>query len=264
MVTISRGLSIILLIVYICSRVFLHNPPAPTELKQIDIDIEILLEEQELAEKEPEVNSWVCLVLLLICVGFTAACTVFLLTSLEVLRGFGGIQEEWFGLILLPFVSFSADAVLALVWYARHVLKYWFGTPSPTESLASTTSIDASIQFVMFWMPVLVILGWITGRPMSLLFDFFEVALLLGAAFLVNYVTAGAKTNWGEGAALVAFYIMIALTAFFYSGQPEIREFLSCKSVADALATGTTDAGLLEKAQEEFQSQVLKQFAHHV
>jgi Ca2+:H+ antiporter len=39
--------------------------------------------------------------------------------------------------------------------------------------------------------------------------DFFEVALLLGACFLVNYVTADAKTNWLEGFLLVAFYLMI-------------------------------------------------------
>lgn len=41
------------------------------------------------------------------------------------------------------------------------------------------------------------------------LIDFFEVACLLGATFLVNYVTADSKTNWAEGFAMVAFYFMI-------------------------------------------------------
>jgi hypothetical protein len=39
--------------------------------------------------------------------------------------------------------------------------------------------------------------------------DLFEVAILLGACFLVNYVTADSKTNWLEGYLLVAFYLMI-------------------------------------------------------
>lgn len=39
--------------------------------------------------------------------------------------------------------------------------------------------------------------------------DLFEVAVLVGACFLVNYVTADAKTNWAEGMALVLFYLMI-------------------------------------------------------
>jgi Ca2+/Na+ antiporter len=39
--------------------------------------------------------------------------------------------------------------------------------------------------------------------------DFFEIAILLGACFIVNYVTADAKTNWIEGYAMVSFYVMI-------------------------------------------------------
>ena len=39
--------------------------------------------------------------------------------------------------------------------------------------------------------------------------DYFEVALLLGAAFLVNYITADAKTNWVEGYVMVSFYAMV-------------------------------------------------------
>lgn len=44
---------------------------------------------------------------------------------------------------------------------------------------------------------------------MSLLFDVFEVAVLLGACLLVNYVTADAKTNWVEGMMMLVFYLMI-------------------------------------------------------
>lgn len=39
--------------------------------------------------------------------------------------------------------------------------------------------------------------------------DLFEVACLIGATFIVNYVTADSKTNWAEGMAMVIFYVMI-------------------------------------------------------
>src|ERR1700694_380946 len=39
--------------------------------------------------------------------------------------------------------------------------------------------------------------------------DLFEVAVLVGACILVNYVTADSKTNWAEGMVLVVFYVMI-------------------------------------------------------
>lgn len=39
--------------------------------------------------------------------------------------------------------------------------------------------------------------------------DLYEVAVLIGACFIVNYVTADSKTNWAEGATMVSFYVMI-------------------------------------------------------
>lgn len=75
--------------------------------------------------------------------------------------------------------------------------------------MASYRHVDDAIQFVMFWAPVVVLLGWIMNRPMSLLFDLFEVAILVGSCFLLNYVTEDSKTNWSEGVMLVALYAMV-------------------------------------------------------
>jgi Ca2+/H+ antiporter len=50
---------------------------------------------------------------------------------------------------------------------------------------------------------------------LPLLLDFFEVAILLAACFIVNYVTADAKTNWLEGYAMVSFYAMIVSEVFY-------------------------------------------------
>lgn len=49
--------------------------------------------------------------------------------------------------------------------------------------------------------------------------DFFEVSILIGACFIVNYVTADAKTNWAEGFAMVAFYLMIVRRFFGILGR---------------------------------------------
>jgi hypothetical protein len=60
---------------YICSRIFLHNPPgddnalrqhpqAPAALKQ---------EEYELIATDPEVNQYVCIAMILVSIGIMAA-----------------------------------------------------------------------------------------------------------------------------------------------------------------------------------------------
>lgn len=40
----------------------------------------------------------------------------------------------------------------------------------PPESLAQARAIDMSIQFLLFWMPFLTLLGWWTNKPVTLLF----------------------------------------------------------------------------------------------
>ena len=97
--------------------------------------------------------------------------------------------------------------------------------------LARGRAIDRSIQFTLWWVPFVVLLGWLSHKPIHMLFgacpgagcalrlaerrvrwhwqDFFEVALLVGSCFLVNYITADSKTNWGEGLIMMAFYAMI-------------------------------------------------------
>ncbi|KAN0135210.1 H+/Ca2+ exchanger Vxc1-like protein [Lactarius tabidus] len=241
----SRGFSVILLVIYIGSRFYLHDPPGKNNAftSHPDISPELLRREKELEEAEPDVNPWACVILLVTCVALAGVTAVFLVESIEYVRGRGNIKEEWFGIVLLPIVSFSADATVAITYFVRQSLKVYLGfrSPLPPESLAQARAIDMSIQFLLFWTPFLTLLGWWTNKPMTLLFDLFEVTLLVGACFLVNYVTADGKTNWAEGSILIAFYAMIVVSAWYYPGQNEVRVMDSCTSIASALINGVTD-----------------------
>ena len=87
------------------------------------------------------------------------------------MRESSGIREEWFGLILLPIVSFSADGVVAIAYFTRSLFNHLIGRKTLVPSqLAKARAIDLSIQFTLFWMPFLVLLGWWTSKPMHLLF----------------------------------------------------------------------------------------------
>ncbi|KAH9053055.1 hypothetical protein EDB87DRAFT_310553 [Lactarius vividus] len=241
---ISRGFAVILLVIYVGSRWYLHDPPGAYNAitPRPDIPEEVLRREKELEEAEPEVNPWACLILLVVTVALMGVTAEFLVDSIEFVREQANIEEEWFGIILLPIVSFSADGTVAITFFIRQSLKAFLDKPQPPESLAQARAIDMSIQFLLFWMPFVTLLGWWTNKPMSMLFDLFEVTLLVGACFLVNYVTADAKTNWAEGTILVAFYTMIGLSAWYYTGQNEVRIMNSCTSVALALVDGVDDS----------------------
>jgi Ca2+:H+ antiporter len=236
MLKVSRGMAIILLAVYICSRVYLHNPPGgELAFEQHDDSSKEQGKQQHAAdnleEEVPAINFSMAVIVSLISVTLMALTAEILVESIEPMRDKFSYSDEWFGLILLPMVSFSADALVSIVNFVRNT---FFGHSVP-HTMASYRHVDDAIQFIMFWAPVLVLLGWIMQRPMSLLFDLFEVAILIGSCFLLNYVTEDSKTNWAEGFMLVALYVMIALSAWFYPQQPEIGLMLSRSSIAQAL-----------------------------
>ncbi|KAF8738185.1 hypothetical protein AX14_011601 [Amanita brunnescens Koide BX004] len=245
--TMSRVLAIVLLVVYVCSRIFLHNPPRDC----IDDDDEEQAKEARRArrakrDEEPEVNQYVCIAMLVICIALLAATVEWLAEDVDSLKS-SAIEMEWFGLILLPLLSFAADGVSTVRNFIHAVVRHFFKGPEPPSPMAKARAIDLSIQFMLFWAPFFIILSWGMGTPFSLLFDFFEVSVLVCACFIVNYVTADSKTNWAEGLAMVAFYVIIAVCAWHYPGQQSIEIMLVAdKSVEEELlriaaaANGTT------------------------
>jgi len=173
-----------------------------------------------------------------ITVVFVAFTAEHLVTNIRGVEERFNLKHQWFGLILLPFVSYSADGVLSVVQFFHSL----FGLGGPhaksrfSSTLAQGRSIDLAIQFLTFWLPFVVIVSWWVSKPMSLLFNIFEVVVLVGSCFLVTFVTVDAKTNWAEGLMMVIFYVMIAIAAWFYPGQSDIRVLHSCLSVSDAIA----------------------------
>jgi len=172
-----------------------------------------------------------------------AATMEWLVDSVDFVRDNPGIQLEWFGLILLPFLSFAADGVLAICAFLRFLIRNFLKGPEPPVLQAQARAIDLSIQFLLFWMPFLVLLGWCIGRPLSLLF-----AALVCACFVVNYVVADAKTNWAEGLAMVLFYVIIAAGAWHYPGERSIIFMLAPGSVEEALLAAAASASSTSSA----------------
>lgn len=109
------------------------------------------------------------------------------------------IKEEWFGLILLPLVSFAADGAVGVVYFIRHMLRHFFTEPIPPATLARGEAIDLSIQFTLFWMPVFVLVGWWTNKPLTLLFG--NVILPFLSYFNVEDYSCrfvrGGSLDWG-------------------------------------------------------------------
>ncbi|GAB1526237.1 hypothetical protein RhiTH_009404 [Rhizoctonia solani] len=66
--------------------------------------------------------------------------------------------------------------------------------------------------------------------------DHFEIVVVVGASFLVNSITQDGRTNWSEGLIMVGFYVIIALAAWYYPGHAEAHFLLQCKSMQELLS----------------------------
>ncbi|KAI0667442.1 hypothetical protein C8Q78DRAFT_1053006 [Trametes maxima] len=251
----SRGMSVMLILIYAASRIYRHvpwpllSPQGPVSFSlwppRVSWEKDNTLPPIRIAASkkatglEPVIHLAVCLLLIIISIVVMAVTAEFLVESIDPIRERNNIQAEWFGLVLLPLVSFSPEAAIAVYCFIHTEERYEYGA----LLRAHGRPIDLSIQFTLFWMPLLVLIAWWVDKPLHLLFDYFEVSLLLGACFLVNYVTADGKTNFAEGMALLTLYAMIATASWFYPGQPQVGFLLTCPgSVAEGVAAGPENA----------------------
>jgi Ca2+:H+ antiporter len=79
--------------------------------------------------------------------------------------------------------------------------------------LAIGVSFGSSIQIALFVNPLMVLIGWLLNKNMTLYFGLFETVTLVGAALLVNFLIWNGRTNYLEGTLLCACYVMIGYVA---------------------------------------------------
>jgi len=166
--------------------------------------------EEEEEEEVPQLSVVVTIVLLVVVTVLVAVTAEWLVDSIDGLANTGNISKEFIGLILLPIVGNAAEHATAVTVSVKDKL-----------TLSLGVAVGSSIQIALFVIPFIVILGWILGHPMTLLFDPFESIVLFLSVLTVNYVVQDGKSNWLEGMILMCLYIIIALVFWFYPGtQP--------------------------------------------
>jgi calcium/proton exchanger cax len=138
------------------------------------------------------------IILLLASTVLIALCAEFLVGSINHLVSNSPLSEAFIGLIILPIVGNAAEHVTAVTVAAKNKI-----------DLALGVSLGSSIQIALFVTPIVVILGWILDKDMSLYFTLFETATLFVSTFIVNFLVLDGRSNYLEGALLCACYIII-------------------------------------------------------
>jgi len=149
---------------------------------------------------------------LYIALGLLAGATVAIVVMSEILVGAleptaeeWGLSELFVGVMLVPLVGNVAEHLVAVQMAMKNKM-----------DLAIGIAAGSGLQIALFVAPVLVLVSQFVGpQPMSLVFNNYELAALIGAVLITVLISVDGKTTWLEGAQLMALYVVLAL-AFYY------------------------------------------------
>jgi Ca2+:H+ antiporter len=164
-------------------------------------------------EKHPQMSRTAAVVMLLVSTGLVALCAEFLVNAIPKMTSQSSVSQSFIGLIILPIVGNAAEHVTAVTVATKNKM-----------DLAIGVAVGSSIQIALFVTPLIVILGWILNKAMTLYFTLFETISLFVTAFVVNFLVLDGKSNYLEGTLLISAYIIIAVAAFFYPDLPSQSE----------------------------------------
>jgi Ca2+:H+ antiporter len=115
---------------------------------------------------------------------------------------------------------FLGVVVLALIGNIAEYFAAAYFARKGQMGLAMTLTAGSTIQVALLVAPLLVLLSWVLGHPMSLVFSNpLELIAVAGVAFAVNSIAQDGETTWFEGVLLTATYLILAL-AFYFATPP--------------------------------------------
>ncbi|MCP9916269.1 calcium/proton exchanger [Cyanobium sp. ATX 6F1] len=118
-----------------------------------------------------------------------------------------GLTALFTGVVLLPLLGGTAEYLTAVTMARKNKM-----------DLSVSVSLGSTLLVALLVVPVLVLIGPLLGHPLDLSFDVFELVTVITAVLVSNLVTVDGRSDWLEGALLLAAYLILAAGFFFQAG----------------------------------------------
>jgi Ca2+:H+ antiporter len=143
-------------------------------------------------------------ILLAIAGGLVGLMSEILVGSIEEASKDVGLSQFFVGVFVVAIVGNAAEHYVAVVVAIKNKM-----------DLAVNIAIGSSAQIALFVAPVLVLLSFFFGpTPMALVFNGYEVAGLIAAVLIANFLASEGESTWFEGVQLLALYAVLGLVFF--------------------------------------------------
>ena len=189
---VSIGVAVVLLVMYAASLVFaLVTHPE----EQADGAGE---------HEEPTMSLRGALGLLAVSGALVGVEAEILVGALEPTVEAAGLSRLWVGLILVPIVANAAEHSSAVRAAMRR-----------KADLTVAIAVGSSTQVALVVAPLLVFAGLAFGNHFHLDFTPFDISAIALSVVLVGFIVYDGRTNWLEGAQLMAVYVILAVSSFY-------------------------------------------------
>ena len=115
-----------------------------------------------------------------------------------------GFTELFVGVIVIALIGNAAEHYSAVTAARRDEM-----------TLAVEIAVGSSAQIALLVAPALVLYSFAIGRPMSLLFNAFEITAIALSVLATSIVVVDGESNWVEGLQLLSVYLILALAFYF-------------------------------------------------
>lgn len=133
-----------------------------------------------------------------------AVMSEFLVGSIEPVTESLGLTPFFVGIIIIPLIGNVAEHLVAVQVAMKNQM-----------DLSLSIANGSSLQIALFVAPVLVFLSLAMGNPLTLEFNNFELIALTASGAIAAFIAVDGRSNWLEGAMLLAVYVILALAFFF-------------------------------------------------
>ena len=111
-----------------------------------------------------------------------------------------GISQVFIGLILIPIFSNVVDHIVAISTAMKNRM-----------DLSLTISVGSAAQVACMVLPIILLIGYVTGSSQGLLFTPIELMALAAGLLLMVPVLLDGESNWLEGAELLTCYLIFGI-----------------------------------------------------
>jgi Ca2+:H+ antiporter len=155
--------------------------------------------------EEPEMTQRDSIILLVVATVLVSWMAEILVHSVEYAAEDFGLPHLFIGVILLPLFGNAAEHFTAVTVAGKDKM-----------DLSFAISMGSSTQIAVFIAPLMVIIAWALGVPLTFEFGTLETVSVFLAVLIVNSIAADGKSNWLEGAMLLSSYGVLAAAFLFH------------------------------------------------